>query len=41
MLLTGVQLYDSDDLHLSISSKTYWRRHLLSNGGNLVVHLIQ
>ena len=40
MLLTDVQPYDSDVLHLSISTKTYWLRQLLSNGGNLFVHLL-
>ena len=40
MLLTDVQPYDSDVLHLSISTKTYWSLQLLSNSGNLFVHLI-
>ena len=40
MLLTVVQLYDSNVLHLSILSKTYWWHQLLSNGGKLFVHLI-
>ena len=40
MLLTDVKPHDSDVLHLSISTKTYWRRQLLSNDGNLFVHLI-
>ena len=40
MLLTDVQPYDSDVSHLSISTKTYWWCQLLSNGGNLFVHLI-
>ena len=40
MLLTYVQPCDSDALHLSISTKTYWWRQLLSNDGNLFVHLI-
>ena len=37
MLLTDIQSYDSDVLHVSISTKTYWWRQLLSNGGNLFV----
>ena len=41
MLLTDVQAYDSDVLHLSISTKTYWWRQLLSNGGNLFVHILK
>ena len=41
MLLTDVQPYDSDVLHLSISTKTYCWRQLLSNGGNLFIHLIE
>ena len=41
MLLTDVQTYDSDVLHLSISTKTYYCRQLLSNSGNLFVHLIE
>ena len=40
MLLTDVQTYGSDVLHLSISTKTYWWHQLLSNGGNIFVHLI-
>ena len=40
MLLTDVQPYDSDILHLSISTKTYWWHQLLSNGEKLFVHLI-
>ena len=40
MLLTDVQPYNSDVLHLSISTKTYWWHQLLSNVGNLFVHLI-
>ena len=40
MLLTNVQPYDCDVLHLSISTKTYWWHQLLSNGENLFVHLI-
>ena len=40
MLLTDVQPYGSGVLHLSISNKTYWRRQILSNGGNLFVYLI-
>ena len=40
MLLTDAQLYDSCVLHLSISTETYLWRQLLSNGGNLFVHLI-
>ena len=40
MLLIDVQPYDSDVLHLPIAIKTYWWRQLLSNGGNLFVHLI-
>ena len=40
MLLTDVQPYDSDVLHVSISTKTYWWHQLLSNNGNLFVHLI-
>ena len=40
MLFTDVQPYDSDVLHLSISTKTYWWRQIFSNGGNLFVHLI-
>ena len=40
MLLKDVQPYDSDVLHLSISTKTYWWHELLSNGGYLFVHLI-
>ena len=41
MLLTEVQSYDSDVLHLSISTKTYWWHQLLSNGGNLYAHLME
>ena len=41
MLLTDVHPYDSDFLHMSISTKTYWWHQLLSNGGNLFVHLIK
>ena len=41
MLLTDVQPYDSDVLHLSISTKTYWWYQLLSNGGNSLAHLIE
>ena len=41
MLLTDVQPYDSDVLHLSISTKTYCWCQLLSNGGNLFVHPIK
>ena len=41
MLLTDVQPYDSDVLHLSILTKTYWWRQILSNSGNLFVDLIQ
>ena len=41
MLLTDVQPYDSDVLHFSISTKTYWLRQLLSNGGNPIVHLVK
>ena len=40
MLLTDVKTYDIDVLHLSFSIKTYWWRQLLSNDGNLFVHLI-
>ena len=40
MLLTDVQPYDSGVLHMSISTKTYWWRQFLSNGGNLFVYLI-
>ena len=40
MLLTDVQPYDTEVLHLSISTKTYRWRQLLSNGGNLFIHLI-
>ena len=40
VLLTDVQPYDREVLHLSISTKTYWWHQLLSNGGNLFVHLI-
>ena len=39
-MLTDAQPYDSNVLHLSISTKTYWWRKILSNGGNLFVHLI-
>ena len=39
MLLTDVQPNDSNVLHLSISTKTYWWRQMLSNGGNLFVYL--
>ena len=38
--MTEVEPYDSDVLHLSISTKTYLWRQLLSNGGNLFVHVI-
>ena len=41
MLLIDVQPYERDVSHLSISTKTYWWRQLLSNGGNLLVHLIR
>ena len=40
MFLTDGQPHNSDFLHLSVSTKTYWRRQLSSNGGNLFVHLI-
>ena len=40
MLLTDVQPYDSDVLHLSISTKIYCWNQFLSNGGNLFVHMI-
>ena len=39
-MLIDVQPYDSDVLHLSISTKSYWWRQILSNGGNLFVRLI-
>ena len=38
MLLTDVYAYDSDVLHPSISTKTYWWHQLLSNGWYLFVH---
>ena len=40
MLLTDFQTCNSDVSHLSISTKTYWWHQLLSNGGNLFIHLI-
>ena len=41
MLLTDVHPYDSEVLHLSISTNTYWWHQLLSNCGNLFVHPIK
>ena len=40
MLLTDVQAYDRGVSDLSISTKTYWWRKILSNGGNLFIQLI-
>ena len=35
MLFTSVKPHDGEVLHLTIATKTYWWRQLLSNGGNL------